>query len=141
MKVLTVRQPWAQLIAVGAKDIENRNWHTNVRGRIAIHSSAAYRRADIEDACELMRRFIPRFSDRRFKSVAENYPTGVILATVEIVDCVTHSESPWFTGDYGLVLRDAKMLAEPIQAKGKLGWWDHDVPFSEDLNRCYRRSS
>lgn len=94
MKVLTVRQPWAQLIAVGAKDVENRNWHTNVRGRIAIHSSAAYRRADIEDACELMRRWIPRFSDRIFKREAENYPTGVILATVEIVDCVTHSDSP-----------------------------------------------
>lgn len=40
VKVLTVKQPWASLIVHGIKDIENRSWRTNFRGRVLIHSSA-----------------------------------------------------------------------------------------------------
>lgn len=40
MKALTIRQPWAQLIAIGAKTIETRSWPTKHRGRIAIHAGA-----------------------------------------------------------------------------------------------------
>jgi hypothetical protein len=38
MKTLTIRQPWAELIARGKKDIEVRTWKTNYRGKIAIHA-------------------------------------------------------------------------------------------------------
>jgi activating signal cointegrator 1 len=38
MKTLTIRQPWAELIAQGKKDIEVRTWKTNYRGKIAIHA-------------------------------------------------------------------------------------------------------
>ena len=38
MKTLSVRQPWANLIVRGIKDIENRSWKTNFRGRILIHA-------------------------------------------------------------------------------------------------------
>lgn len=46
MKALTLWQPWASLIAVGAKTIETRGWATNYRGPLAIH--AAKRRPDVE---------------------------------------------------------------------------------------------
>lgn len=36
VKVLTVKQPWASLIVHGIKDIENRSWQTNFRGRVLI---------------------------------------------------------------------------------------------------------
>lgn len=39
MKVLTVTEPWATLIAIGAKQIETRSWPTGYRGPIAIHAS------------------------------------------------------------------------------------------------------
>ena len=39
MKAITIRQPWASLIVHGIKDIENRSWQTNFRGRVLIHSS------------------------------------------------------------------------------------------------------
>lgn len=39
MKVITLWEPWASLIAVGAKMIETRSWNTNYRGRIAIHAA------------------------------------------------------------------------------------------------------
>lgn len=40
MKVLTLWQPWASLIAEGEKWIETRSWSTTHRGLIAIHAAA-----------------------------------------------------------------------------------------------------
>ena len=37
MKALTILQPWASLIACGAKKFETRSWSTKYRGPIAIH--------------------------------------------------------------------------------------------------------
>lgn len=39
MKALTLTQPWATLIACGAKRIETRSWGTSYRGPIAIHAA------------------------------------------------------------------------------------------------------
>lgn len=41
MPSLTLHQPWAQLIALGAKAIETRGWATKYRGPIAIHAGAS----------------------------------------------------------------------------------------------------
>jgi hypothetical protein len=38
VKFLTIRQPWASLIAVGAKTIETRPFSTTYRGPLAIHA-------------------------------------------------------------------------------------------------------
>ena len=38
MKALTLYQPWATLVAIGAKKIETRSWPTKYRGTIAIHA-------------------------------------------------------------------------------------------------------
>lgn len=38
MKALTIRQPWASLIAHGVKTIETRSWSTEYRGPLAIHA-------------------------------------------------------------------------------------------------------
>jgi hypothetical protein len=38
VKALSIRQPWAWLIANGHKDIENRSWNTNYRGAFLIHA-------------------------------------------------------------------------------------------------------
>lgn len=122
MKALTIKQPWASLIAAGAKDIENRDWQTKVRGIVAIHSSAKLEQSEIEDACDLMRGFIPKFSAARFKQ--DRLPTGVILGAVEIVGCVRQSDSPWFVGEYGFQLRNAVRFGNPIRCRGALGFWE-----------------
>lgn len=41
MKALTIRQPWASLIAHGVKTIETRSWSTEYRGPLAIHAGRA----------------------------------------------------------------------------------------------------
>ena len=48
---------------------------------------------------------------------------GVIVGTVELAGCVVRSESPWFTGLYGFVLRNPIALTKPIPCKGRLGFW------------------
>lgn len=122
MKALTIKQPWASLIVAGAKDIENRDWPTKFTGIVAVHSSAKMARADMEDACDLMRGFIPKFSAARFQE--DKFPTGVILGTVEIVGCFEEIGSPWFVGKYGFLLRKAVRFHDPIPCKGALGFWN-----------------
>ena len=39
VKVLSVKNPYAYLIIQGGKDVENRTWTTDYRGRLYIHSS------------------------------------------------------------------------------------------------------
>jgi hypothetical protein len=138
MRALTVRQPWASLIIRGGKDIENRDWPTTQRGIVAIHSSAKLHRSDMEDACDFMRSFIPRFSAERFR--ADNVPPGVILGTVEIVGCVLASTSPWFCGGYGFVLRNATAFAKPIPCRGALGFWEVPTNLMELMRSEYRYS-
>ena len=40
VKVLTIRQPWALLVALGVKTIETRSWSTKYRGPLTIHAGA-----------------------------------------------------------------------------------------------------
>jgi hypothetical protein len=40
VKALTLTQPWASLVALGAKRIETRSWATRYRGLLAIHAAA-----------------------------------------------------------------------------------------------------
>jgi hypothetical protein len=39
LRGLTIRQPWAGLIAIGAKPVENRTWSTGYRGEVALHAA------------------------------------------------------------------------------------------------------
>jgi len=48
---------------------------------------------------------------------------GGIIGTAEIVDCVEHSDSPWFFGPFGLVLENVKPTSF-IPVKGALGLFD-----------------
>jgi hypothetical protein len=42
MRGLTLTQPWASLVAIGAKAVETRSWGTSYRGPIAIHAAKGY---------------------------------------------------------------------------------------------------
>ena len=117
MKALSIRQPWAWLIANGYKDIENRSWPTGYRGQFLIHAAKGMTRAEYEDGADLAAQLgitIPSF---------DSLERGGIVGRATIVGCVEDSPSPWFFGKYGFVLKDAAAL--PFQTvRGRLGFFD-----------------
>lgn len=118
MKVLSVRQPWASLIVSGDKDIENRSKPTAYRGLLHIHASQQIDTGAMQDLAAAM------IEDGQVLDLLD-FPTGVILGGVSLVDCVTKHRSPWFEGPYGWVLARPFKLSRPIAAKGKLGIWEY----------------
>lgn len=137
MKALSIRQPWASLILKAGKDIENRCWPTKVRGRILVHAAKGMTRTEHEDAIDFAVDAIkadPKNAGasrivtlRELGLAFEDLERGGIVGSVEIVDCVRASASPWFMGDCGFVLRDPKPL--PFMPwKGQLGFFDVPYP-------------
>jgi len=39
VRILTLWEPWASLMAYGVKETETRSWRTSYRGRVAIHAA------------------------------------------------------------------------------------------------------
>jgi len=110
VKALSIQQPWAWAILNG-KDIENRSWYTPVRGRILIHAG---KKLDYDGVMFLQTMNV---------IAPKNLPLGGIVGSVELVDCVTKSDSPWFFGKYGFVLKNPVELPF-VQYRGQLGFFD-----------------
>lgn len=142
MKALTLTQPWATLVAIGAKKIETRGWRTAYRGPLAIHAAKGFPGEA---------RYVAQFKEP-FKSilaahfdVGGNLPTGCVIATCALVDCVlilssfdganvdgeawplTDQEEAfgdYTPGRYAWLLADMAPLPEPVPARGSLGLWE-----------------
>jgi hypothetical protein len=124
---LSIRQPWCWAILHAGKDVENRDWSTRVRGRVLIHAAKGMTQdewADCFDVCRLASRLGKNEITQRFPS-HKKLERGGIVGSVEIVDCVERSESPWFFGRYGFVLRDPQPLLF-LPCKGRLGFFEVD---------------
>lgn len=117
---LSVRQPWAWAIIHAGKDIENRNWAEHHllrrRGRVAIHAPQRVQ----QDAYESARNFMLSIGIEC--PAAIDLPRCGIIGSVEIVDVVSASASPWFEGPSGLVLKDP-IPSEFIWSLGALGYF------------------
>lgn len=120
---LTIKQPWASLIANGFKDIENRSWPTKFRGWVLIHASKKDDQEEWESAKSLIRWRKIQVNGGSPEKVGR----GGVVGVARIVDCVSVSSSPWFVGDYGFVIADARPL--PFFAcRGALGFWKCEYP-------------
>lgn len=124
---LSVRQPWASLILLAGKNVENRSWHTYTRGPILIHAAKSMTKKEYTEAMDFACTVNhARMMSLMFRSVVlafDNLPRGGIIGSVNLVDCVQRSKSPWFQGPNGFVLQDPKPL-EFIPFKGQLGFFD-----------------
>jgi hypothetical protein len=115
------------MIINAGKDIENRDWPTKVRGRVLIHASKGMTRDEYESAYHTMIRVNRSLLLPSFVTLER----GGIVGSVEIVGCVERSDSPWFFGRYGFVLKDPQRL--PFQlCKGQLGFFNVTVPEEVD---------
>ena len=108
MHAITIRQPWAELIVRGEKDVENRSWRTHHRGALLIHAGAqAYREFFAEHG-------VPDDAER-----------SAIIGIVEVVDCKQERTSTWHEeGSWGWYLVRAKRFRKPIPMKGRRGLFE-----------------
>lgn len=135
VQVLSVRQPWAELILSGVKWCENRSWKTTFRGRLYIHASR----------CDSL----PTEDWESYKLSKEKLTTGAIVGHVELVDIVwmgadtgvnwsrvfdhveeQHPDLPTdndrmihVEGPYCWILKKPTRLRKPIPTGGKLRLW------------------
>ncbi len=122
MKILTIKQPWASLIANNIKLYEFRTWKTNYRGPVLIHAGATIDKDAMEN----------------FKHLELEFPTKKIVAVCEIADCLALDDelnkrlinekniaygSKWRDG-YAFKLVNIKKLDLEDEVKGKLGLWN-----------------
>lgn len=93
MKAITLWQPWASLVACGAKKFETRSWATSYRGEIAIHAAA--RKCETKDIpafavytmIQALRPITNKLAKTTMYLPLELLPRGAIIATAELMDC------------------------------------------------------
>jgi hypothetical protein len=96
VKALSLWQPWASAIAVGAKCIETRHWKTDYRGPLLIH--AAKRQLTREDwdfidltvwwqVANYPEKSQHREDNYRASQWIKKLPLGAIVAVARLVDC------------------------------------------------------
>ena len=127
MKVLTIKQPWATLIAEGLKEFEFRTWNTKYRGDILIHAGKGTDKEAME----------------RFKHYHFDYPAGCIIAKANLSNSIPvdsqfrkklNSKNKSIYKNiidkidwqgYVFKLENVQKI-EPIYLNGKLGLWNYD---------------
>lgn len=88
VRVITLRQPFASLVAAGVKTIETRSWRTAYRDRIAIHA-AARPMGDGGFKVMLAAGVSPSAALTAYSTNPDyGIPLGAVVATAELVDCV-----------------------------------------------------
>lgn len=139
MKAITLWQPWATLIAIGAKRFETRSWGTRYRGPLAIHAA---KRPAVLGECNLdIRGALVRGGYGGLSSL----PYGCIVCTVDLIACYNVGEVRFLGlltdieeqfGDYSpgrFAWRlDNVRQVDNIPARGSQGFWNWAVP--EDLS-------
>ena len=108
MKCLSLWQPWATLIAIGAKQIETRHWSTNYRGPLLIHAAKHWDRGLSQMCAE--EPFNTALCEAGFSFHDHGHtwglPFGSIICLVSLDDCITtedaqHPPEEWpFLSEY-----------------------------------------
>ena len=139
MKVITIKQPFASLIASRIKEYEFRTWKTKYRGELLIHAGKG----------------INRKAMKKFEQYHLEYPSGCIIAKTHLKDCIKINKkvremlkqknplvyesvinsTEW--DGYGFQLEHTEKI-KPIPINGKLSFWDYDGEI-ELLNKSEKK--
>ncbi len=125
MKTITLKQPWASLVANGYKKYEFRSWKTKYRGDILIHAGKGIDKDAIE----------------KVTGLNLEYPSSKILAIVTIEDCIQLdkeinkkicAENPLVYGNknrsgFAWKLSNIRKVNCNQEVSGKQGFWNYDL--------------
>ncbi len=136
MKVLSVQQPWASLIAAGIKDVENRTWKPKeIPERILIHAS---KKCSVRTISNEPIEWIQEMFDEQTMGNLPDFPdmpSNAIIGyfSIDRIDQKVDG-SIWASGDddmdglYYWHVKDCYLFDEPIlDVKGKLHLWEYDM--------------
>jgi activating signal cointegrator 1 len=152
IKAITLWQPWATLMAIGAKRFETRSWATSYKGPIAIHAAKRpINRMEINDRMRLvLRERGPKPADIPLGQVVaigylrKIYPTshqGTVMAgtiAVHLPPLPNSQEASfgdWSHGRFAWLITDIWSLVEPVPARGRQQLWSWQLP--DDLVEEY----
>ncbi len=157
MKAISVWEPWATLMAIGAKRIETRSWGTAYRGWLAIHASkAGLNRRDLAETMHHL----------QFRAALQGHELkpGHILAIVKLIDCcptsgTVASSTPFIFRKYreldseqerafgnyepcryGWVTGQLFRLPEPIPYRAKQGLFELESDVVADIRRQFTQA-
>lgn len=144
MKCLSVRQPWASIIASGYKRYEFRTWATAYRGPLLICASAGFTKEERTDALGLFQapalfqkmKEVWIHPPHRSPVSVRTLPLGLAVCVVDLVACIPARKIPkqerercpeiYDGRDEGFAweLANPKPLQREVFVKGQLGLWD-----------------
>jgi hypothetical protein len=136
IKVVSLTQPWASLVAIGAKRIETRSWPAKYRGPLAIHAAKGFPKY-ARELC-LQEPFKSALAKGGFNTPAE-LPLGAVVAICRLDAVWKIDKESWIPEDqapfgdftperYAWNLVEIKRLSEPVPAGGQRGLWEWVVP-------------
>lgn len=131
MYALSLLQPWASLVVMGAKTIETRSWSTRHRGPLLIHASQG-KAGEIFASDPLFRKYISDFIALPFGAIIGSVTLEKILRTEDFdlsdaaMNLLTLEEKAfgdYSSGRYGWLFSDPVVFINPVQARGMPGLW------------------
>lgn len=133
MKALSLWQPWASLVALGAKKFETRSWATPYRGPLLIHAAKHWTKELVElSGDHTFFKHLCKVNNR-----VSQLPKGTYLALVDLVEIfpvevakstglISHEEyhfGDYSAGRFAWKLENVRKF-EPIPARGYQGLWN-----------------
>lgn len=139
MKTLSLLQPWASLVVMGAKKIETRSWRTAHRGELLIHASLGKKGGAM--ATQLpFKKYITHFTALPFGAIIGRVRVDDIIPVEALqlsdirLNALTLEEKAF--GDYGRgryawMLSEPLMFNEPVFIRGSLQLWEYTGELTE----------
>jgi len=141
LRSLTLWQPWATLVALGAKRWETRSWPTDYRGPLLIHAAARRPPDELELGREHARALYDLLA-RAGGPPRELLVRGAVVAACRLADCrparataISEDLGPdeLIAGDYSVGRHAFRLdavapLDRPYLARGFQGFFSLDVP-------------
>lgn len=141
IKAISLWQPWASLMAIGAKELETRSWATRYRGPLAIHAAKRWR---IEQEDFFWREpYRSALAEAGFDN-PNDLPLGCVLSVGNLVALYRTEKvrvrlqaagrddelafGNYKDGRWAWHLEDMKALKKPLPQKGAQGLWYWKVP-------------
>lgn len=159
MKAISLWQPWATLVAIGAKQYETRHWSTSYRGPLVIHAAKKW---DHElYSFTLMDPFARCLREGGYEvgggynAKGNGLPLGAFLCVVDLVEIVRTEEVINFLSEQEIAfgnylprrfawkLENVRAFPEPVEARGYQGLWNPlegaSPPMVRTIEKLYQK--